>query len=90
MISPSVPDESCRSARCGGPEAYSLAVLPDGDGDRAPRLAIVGANCEDHFGSEGLLCVALHGATVFVYHSRDGDQSRPERGMLAVSRTLKP
>ena len=74
----------------GGREAYSLTVLPDDDGDRVPRLAIVGANCVDGFGTEGLFCVALHGATVFVYHSRDGDQSRPERGMLAVSRQLKP
>jgi hypothetical protein len=73
----------------GGPEPYSLSVLPDGDGDRLPRLAIVGANCISDFGSEGLYCVALHGATVFVYHSRDRDQ-RAERGMLAVMRDLKP
>ncbi|HEX6600443.1 MAG TPA: hypothetical protein VF034_14095, partial [Gemmatimonadaceae bacterium] len=34
----------------GGPEAYSLTVLPDGDGDRLPRLAIVGANCVTSLG----------------------------------------
>lgn len=73
----------------GGPETYSLNVLPDGDTARVPRLAIVGANCVTDFGIEGLFCVALHGATVFVYHSRDGD-ARPERGMLAVWRHEKP
>lgn len=74
----------------GGREPYSLSVLPDGDGEHVPRLAIVGANCVDGFGSDGLFCVSLHGATVFVYHSRDGDQARTERGMLAVVRHLKP
>jgi hypothetical protein len=72
----------------GGREAYSLSVLPDGDDDRLPRLAIVGANCVTGLGP-GLYCVALHGATVFVYHSRDGDRG-VERGMLAVGRQLKP
>ena len=72
----------------GGREAYNLTVLPDGDTTRVPRLAIVGANCVTSLGP-GLTCVALHGATVFVYHSRDGD-TRPERGMLAVVRDLKP
>jgi len=73
----------------GGLEPYSLRVLPDGDA-HVPRLAIVGANCVDDFGTEGLYCITLHGATVFVYHSRDGDQERAERGMLAVWRHLKP
>lgn len=73
-----------------GRETYSLNLLPDGDTARAPRLAILGANCVTDFGTEGLLCVALHGATVFVYHSRDGNQARTERGMLAVWRRLKP
>jgi hypothetical protein len=71
-----------------GREAFNVTVLPGSDPARVPRLAIVGANCVTGFG-EGLFCVALHGATVFVYHSRDGDP-RPERGMLAVVRDLKP
>jgi hypothetical protein len=71
-----------------GPESYNLLVLPDGDEHHLPRLAIVGANCVAD-AREGLWCVTLHGATVFVYHSRDGDQ-RPERGMLAVWRHEKP
>jgi hypothetical protein len=69
-------------------EIYDLTVLPAGDSARVPRLAIVGANCATGLG-EGLQCVALHGATVFVYHSRDGDP-RLERGMLAVWRHEKP
>jgi hypothetical protein len=73
-----------------GPESYNLSVLPAGDTTRVPRLAIVGANCVTDLGVEGLWCVALHGATVFVYHSRDGDQARAERGMLAVWRHLEP
>lgn len=72
----------------GGLESYELSVLPDGDTAHVPRLAIVGANCATGMG-EGLWCVTLQGATVFVYHSRDGDQ-RPERGMLAVWRHEKP
>ena len=71
-----------------GLESYDLEVLPAGDTTRIPRLAIVGANCVSGM-REGLWCVALHGATVFVYHSRDGDQ-RPERGLLAVWRHDKP
>ena len=72
-----------------GLESYNLMVLPASDTAHVPRLAIVGANCVTDM-REGLWCVALHGATVFVYHSRDGDQSRPERGMLAVWRHTKP
>ena len=74
----------------GGPETYSLSVIPAGDTTHVPRLAIVGANCVTEFGTEGLFCVALHGATVFVYHPRDGAQARPVRGMLAVWRHTKP
>jgi len=73
-----------------GRETYSLSVLPDGDSAQVPRLAIVGANCVTDFGTDKLFCVALHGATVFVYHSRDGDHGSTARGMLAVWRHLKP
>jgi hypothetical protein len=73
-----------------GPESYNLSVLPAGDTTRVPRLAIVGANCVTDMREQGLWCVALQGATVFVYHSRDGDQARAERGMLAVWRHLEP
>jgi hypothetical protein len=73
-----------------GRETYSLSVLPGSDTTHVPRLAIVGANCVSDMGAEGLFCVALHGATVFVYHSRDGEQARAERGMLAVWRHLEP
>ena len=71
-----------------GRESYNLSVIPDGDTARLPGLAIVGANCATGMG-EGLWCVALHGATVFLYHSRNGDQ-RVERGMLAVWRHAEP
>jgi hypothetical protein len=72
----------------GGLESYDLVVLPAGDTAHVPHLAIVGANCVNN-GRDGLWCVTLRGATVFVYHSRDGDQ-RPERGMLAVWRHAEP
>jgi hypothetical protein len=72
----------------GGLESYDLVVLPAGDTTHVPHLAIVGANCVNN-GRDGLWCVTLRGATVFVYHSRDGDQ-RPERGMLAVWRHAEP
>jgi hypothetical protein len=72
----------------GGLESYDLVVLPAGDTTHVPHLAIVGANCVNN-GRDGLWCVTLRGATVFGYHSRDGDQ-RPERGMLAVWRHAEP
>jgi hypothetical protein len=73
-----------------GRELYEVTMLPAGDRMHVPRLAIVGANCVTWADPHGFLCVALHGASVFVFHSRDGDQTRIERGTLAVWRHAKP
>ena len=73
-----------------GREVFSVTMLPDGDVMHVPQLAIVGANCVGGGETHSFLCVALHGATIFVYHSRGGEQARIERGTLAVWRHAKP
>ena len=68
------------------PENYYIAMRPDGDEAHVPRLAIVGANCITGMNPHSFLCVAQHETSVFVYHSREGNRSQPERGTLMVWR----
>lgn len=68
-----------------GLERYEVAMLPYGNGERVPALAIVGANCVTN-GERNFLCVTLKGASLFVFHPREGDQTRAVRGTLVVSR----
>jgi hypothetical protein len=67
-------------------ETYYLTILPDGDEEHVPRMAIMNANCMRGMDAHSFYCVALHGASVFVYHPREGDQTRPVHGTLAVWR----
>jgi len=73
-----------------GLETYEVTMMPDGDEHHVPQLAIVGANCVSGLDTHSFLCVTLQGASLYVYHSRDGDQARIERGTLAVWRHAKP
>ncbi|MGI8401724.1 MAG: hypothetical protein ACR2NS_09020 [Gemmatimonadaceae bacterium] len=66
---------------------YFLAVLPDSDEESAPRLAVVGANCEAaRVVASGYFCLAQHDATVTIYHPQNVDPAKVLRGTLAVWR----
>jgi hypothetical protein len=67
-------------------ETYYLSILPDGDDEHVPRMAIMNANCSPDMDGHSFYCVALHGASVFVYHSRESNQRGAVQGMLAVWR----
>jgi len=70
------------------PGGYFLAILPDGDEQARPRMAVAGANCVQSVGH--LLCAARHGASVIAYYPQDLDQSQVLRGTLAVWREENP
>lgn len=72
-----------------GRETYDVEMLPSGDPIHAPRLAIVGANCVTT-GERSFMCVTLQGAELFVFHAREGDQTRAVRGTLFVWRHAYP
>lgn len=72
-----------------GRETYNVAMLPSGDPMQMPRLAIVDANCVE-LGTPGFMCVTLNGAELFVFHAREGDQTRAVRGTLVVWRHSYP
>lgn len=73
-----------------GPELYFLAMLPNGEEDRMPRMAIVGANCDPGLGPHSYFCVAQHDAVVFLYHPQHADSAQELSGTLAVWRQEDP
>jgi hypothetical protein len=72
-----------------GRENFNVTMLANGDPLHLPRFAIAGANCVQN-GTASFMCVALQGASVFVFHSREGDQTRAVRGTLLVWRHSQP
>ncbi len=64
---------------------YEMQMLPIGDTLRVPRLAVLGAICDQH-GPWNATCLAPHGASLFAYHPRQTDRAREWRGTLAVVR----
>ena len=72
------------------PQLYFIAMLPDGDEEQMPRLAIVGANCGPALDAHSFFCLAQHGASVIVYPPRQIDPARELTGTLAVWRQLEP
>ena len=70
-------------------ESYFVSMLPDGDPELAPRLAIGGAYCAQTE-AHAFWCVGLEGASVTAYYPRTGDQTRELRGTLAVERQADP
>jgi len=68
------------------PEAYFLEMLPDGDEQSMPRIAIIGASCGPGLSEHSFFCLAQHDAWVTVYHSQNIDPARELRGTLAVWR----
>jgi hypothetical protein len=72
------------------PPNYFLTVLPDRDTQQTPRLAIERANCLRGAFPEGYSCFALEGASVIVYHPRQGDPAQLWSGALAVVREPCP
>ena len=71
-------------------EPYYVAMLPGPDKEHMPRFTIVGAVCSAGMDTHSFFCFAHSGASVFVHHSRNGDQTREESGMLAVWRQSEP
>jgi hypothetical protein len=67
---------------------YFLAILPDGDDQAKPRLAVVDASCVQALGH--LFCSALHEASVIAYHPQDADRTQVLHGTLAVWRQEGP
>ena len=68
------------------PEVYFLAMLPDGDEQQMPRIAIVGANCQPGLDEHSFFCLAQHEASVTVYHPQQVDPKQELKGTLAVWR----
>lgn len=72
------------------PPTYFVAILPDRDTLRVPRLAIEQANClRQHF-PDGYACYALPGASVIAYHPKEDHPKEAWSGMIAVFREVRP
>ncbi len=71
-------------------EVYFLAILPDGDEQQMPRLAIVGATCERWLDTYSYFCLAQHDAWVFAYNPQQADSAEELSGTLAVWRQERP
>ena len=63
---------------------YFLAIIPDGDEQVRPRLAVVNSNCTQAVGH--LLCQVGPDASVIAYHPQDVPQSQELRGALVLWR----
>lgn len=68
------------------PQLYFIAMLPDSDSQRMPRLAILGAACSPGLGAHEYFCLARTDASVIVYHSGAGTSPKRVSGNLAVWR----
>jgi len=72
------------------PPTYFVAMLPDRDTLRVPRLAIERANClRSHF-PDGYACYALPGASVIAYHPKQDHPKEAWSGSIAVFREVRP
>jgi len=75
---------------------FSVQILSGGDTLRAPRLAVLGANCMSRTPLDmppvpwGYTCLAWHGAAVIAYHPRNVDPAREWAGTVAVVRGDRP
>jgi hypothetical protein len=75
---------------------FSVQILSGGDTLRAPRLAVLGANCMSRTPWDmprvpwGYTCLAWHGAAVIAYHPRNVDPAREWSGTVAVVRGDRP
>lgn len=67
---------------------YFLAMVPDGDEQATPRLAVVDANCTRAVGH--LLCAARNEAFVIAYYPQGVDSAQVLRGALAIWRQDDP
>lgn len=70
-------------------ELYVVRMIPDGDEEQMPAVAISGANCVDE-GRHAFMCAAPHGAQLFAYYPAWGNQSMERRGDIAVERREYP
>jgi len=75
---------------------FSVQILSGGDTLRAPRLAVLGANCTSRTPWDmpripwGYTCLAWQGAAVIAYHPRNVDPAREWSGTVAVGRGDRP
>ena len=72
------------------PEVYFLTMLPDGDEEHMPAIAVLGANCAEPINPYSYFCLAQHDASVIVYHRQQSDPTRELRGVLAIRRQERP
>lgn len=82
--------ETRRWRLSAAPELYYLSMLPDRDEQQMPRLTIVGANCSPALDAKSFWCIALHSASVIVYHPRQVDPAIELTGTLVVWRQASP
>jgi hypothetical protein len=67
-------------------ENYFFAMLPDKDEQSMPRFAIDGASCSPGMDAHSYFCLALHDASVTVYHPQQIDPAKVLTGTLAIWR----
>jgi hypothetical protein len=74
------------------PPNISVTMLPDGDSLRVPRLAMLGANCQDGLTTSrrAYYCFALRNASAVAYHPKANNPTAQWTGMIAVWRDPCP
>lgn len=73
-------------------ELYFVTMIPDGDAQPAPRIAVTDAACVPGFDAQSYFCLAQRDAAVIVYHPPHAGPSPTQEwsGMLAIWRQEKP
>ena len=67
---------------------YFIAIIPDGDEQTRPQLAVAGANCTQAVGH--LHCQAGPEASVIAYHPQDVDPALQLHGSVVLWRLVDP
>ncbi len=68
------------------PQLYFIAMLPANNDAHMPRIAIVGANCNQGLGPHTFFCLVQQEASVIVYHPQNTDSREKLSGNLVVWR----
>lgn len=86
------PGEMRRWRLSAAREVYFVTMIPDGDDQPMPRIAVTGAACDPWLDAQSYFCLAQQDAAVIVYHPpRAGPSPTQElSGMLLIWRQEKP